>query len=168
MLIYKRFNRIEKILEPVVNSTSRYTIKKKLLLPPLADIEFLVDNHHIKDSFFISNERDVYTFSQAIQGNYDQIEGFLSSFKSPLMISDWLQEKGVNEHASLIVSDDNSFMLRKLVIMKEAGNKDFQELFSQYSIFLKSKNEKKESPYTAMYAKLIELTPYFIASNQEA
>lgn len=164
----KRFNSIEKIIEEKTGNLN-YTIYKKWegSIPEEFDSE--ANGVRTSGAFYLSNENQIKRFSEIVKEFYTrEILPFFSDFKSVTNILDWLSQNDVQEHSKLLVVQNNSMMLRKLVLMKEGSSRDFQSLYDRYRSFLEQKNSKKESPYVEMYDEFIKFDEYFYNHQGEA
>lgn len=158
---FKRFDFIETIIEQNTGNLD-YTIKKKWEGSIPEEFASNANGVTLTDAFYLSNENQIKLFSEIIREFYThETQAFFDNFNSVTNVLDWLNQNDVQEHSKLLVVNNNSMMLRKLVIMKEGKSNDFQNLYDRYRGFLEQKSNEKESPYVEMYNEFIKFDGYF-------
>lgn len=161
IFVRKRFSNIEKIIEQNTGNLD-YTIKNKWEGSIPEEFASNANGVTLTDAFYLSNENQIKVFSEIIREFYThETQAFFDNFNSVTNVLDWLNQNDVQEHSKLLVVNNNSMMLRKLVIMKEGKSNEFQYLYDRYRGFLEQKSNEKESPYVEMYNEFIKFDGYF-------
>ncbi|REE01785.1 hypothetical protein [Marinoscillum furvescens] len=161
---YKRFNSIENIIHVATEKPVDYTIKHHWKGDVPDELERISDQSHpATNSFFLENKSQVEVFSDMVKNFlHHEANDFFEQFETIHDVLKWLKAHEVKQHAELLVQNNNTGMLRKLILMKEGHCEDFEDLFQRYVGFLKEKYATKESPYSEMYEVFSKLDDYFI------
>lgn len=163
---YKRFNKVESKLHEATGRPLDYTIKHRWNGDVPEELERISDEDHPAfNSFYLENKSHVILFSDMVKKFlHGDANLFFDQFKSIEDVIEWLKTHDVKEHAELLVQNNNTQMLRRLILMKEGHSEDFADLYQRYSAFLMDKYEKKETPYSEMYEMFSKLSGYFTHS----
>jgi hypothetical protein len=158
----KRINDIEKVIHKELdgNFEDYYTIYEtpKNNLPEEILFRHTPDNYH----FDINSEKDIIIFSEFLKSYYiNNLKDFNEKFQTIQQIDEWLNNHDINLHQSFLYFDNNTMMLRKLVIMKLCNNQNFTQLYNQYKDFLHQKFNEKANPYDRMYISFIKFDYFF-------
>ena len=142
-----RLNHVEDIIG-IKSNYLVYTVWNKITL--------------VKDRTDIEKDIDLIEFLNHIRKGYNtEIAPFFQKFSNIEKINDWLNTHDQSKHQELLTSDNNSSMLRKLVIMKECKDEGYSDLYWRYKTFLQNKANERESPYFDMWNEFERLIPYF-------
>lgn len=162
LFAYKRFSLIENIIQKATGNTIDYTIKYKWKGKVPKELDRISDeNHPAYNSFYLENESQVRLFSDMVKGLLHEANVFFERLKTLQDVLKWLETHEIKQHAELLVQNNNTGMLRKLILMKEGHSEDFEDLYQRYVNFLKEKYDSKENPYSEMYEVFSKLDDYF-------
>lgn len=157
----KRFKSVENVINEKTGNLD-YTIRLQRQGSVPIEFEAIKDETHFVNSFFISDNSQMPLFSQMVRDFYDkEVKLFYDEFKTIGSVLNWLSKADMQKHSDLLVVNNNSMMLRKLIIMKEGKSEEFEDLYSRYKEFLRQKYTEKESPYIEQYAEFKEFDDYF-------
>jgi len=110
------------------------------------------DHYH----FEISGEESAEAYAALITAFYsEQILPFFKTYDTLFAINQWISAQPVDKHRELISSENNSMVLRRIMIMYYTGNHGYEELLYDYKAHLESK--KNEITFGKMYLILLEM-----------
>jgi hypothetical protein len=137
LMATKRFNEVENALR----LKDEYTI--------LTQSE---GEYHVK----ISDAGDVTTYVARIAAFYkEKVLSFFETYATLSAVNDWISAKPADEHQEMISSGEGLMVLRRILIMYHAGDKEYAALQEKYKAFLETK--KTESPFNTIYQHLLEM-----------
>jgi len=155
----KRFIKIEKLIESITGKFD-YTIRLPLQFTSLDEDSFEIVNP--SKQIHISSDEQTKELSNLVRLFFNkEALPFFNRFETLSDIEDWLNRNEVNKHSALLSVNNNSMMLRKLIILKEVNALEFKELYDRYKNFLINKNKAGEKVYQEMYSSFIQFDDYF-------
>lgn len=160
-----RFNNLESIIKEKTKKLN-YTIWLKMNLANPRIDAVNSDDHSNRSGIILESEADISNFSNDVGEFYSlKTIPFFSKYTTLKDINEYLVNTEQSDHKNLLCASNNSMMIRKLLIMKEANSEGFHDLYIKYFSFLQQK--KNEAPYIEMYNEFMkfenilkEETPY--------
>lgn len=160
--VLKRFNEIENIFREVKGGvlSDFYTIQKSPIIENIpSELNYTETENNIH--FVIKNQNEIILFSNFVEKFFNTtVKSFFDFFNDLTSVNFWLNDNEVEQHKNLIVSWDNTMMIRKLLIMKIIKNDNYSNLFDRYKTFLTQKNNEQESPYVSMFSFFNKVEAY--------
>lgn len=155
----KRFNEVENLIKSKTGKFD-YTIRLPLNRQILNDVGFSLESS--TNDIYLSNEKQVREFSDLVRFFFDhQALPFFNQFKSLEVIGQWLDIHDIQKHSQLLSVNNNSMMLRKLIILKKLNFNEFNSLYERYKLFLIKKVEEGEKVYQEMYKSFSQFSEFF-------
>ncbi len=118
------------------------------------------------NTFSITDYSQIALFSDAVKLFYEkEVLSFFEEFKTVEDIMNWMSKTDMEEHSDLLVSSNNSMMLRKLIIMKKCNDDGFDNLYQEYRDYLKEQSDNNQTPFVAMFEEFKKFDEYFTSDK---